>query len=148
MKKPEVGRDAQLFEPPPQLRMPDEPMRDVPMRRMTVPVTSGGNTRRSSFGFENDMPISRNEQTSEVPVGALASLSHVEERRLAEESAISVRAGTTGDSPICGSRRRTRTVRIHRVEDLWRMSDQNFEKTQKSLPHWPYSESQTTCRRL
>jgi hypothetical protein len=100
MKKPEAGRDAQSFEPPPQLRMPDEPMRDVPMRRITVPVTSGGKTRRSSFGFENDMPISRNEQTSEVPMGTLANISHVEKKILTKESTISVRAGTTGDSSV------------------------------------------------
>jgi hypothetical protein len=85
MKKPEAGRDAQLFEPPPQLRMPDEPMRDVPMRRMTVPVTSGGKTRRSSFGFENDMPISRNEQTSEVPMGTLTNITQAKREEYTDQ---------------------------------------------------------------
>ena len=35
---PDVGRPAQSFEPPPQFGIPDDPMRDAPIRRMTVPI--------------------------------------------------------------------------------------------------------------
>lgn len=38
-KGPDVGRLLQSFEPPPQLRIPEEPMSDAPIIRMTVPKT-------------------------------------------------------------------------------------------------------------
>jgi hypothetical protein len=47
--------------------MPDEPTSEVPMRRMTVPVTRGGKIRLRIRGLTKDMPISRKEQTRDVP---------------------------------------------------------------------------------
>lgn len=35
---PDVGRPAQSFEPPPQFGIPDDPMRDAPIMRITVPI--------------------------------------------------------------------------------------------------------------
>lgn len=72
MYEPEVGRPSQL-EPPPQLGMPEEPMRDAPMRRMTVPVTMGGKMRLRVRGGTKDMNISRKEHMREVPAAGRVS---------------------------------------------------------------------------
>ena len=66
-KKPDAGRSMQSLDPPPQLGMPEEPMRDAPIMRMTVPVTMGGKIFLSVRGETKDMNISRNEQISDVP---------------------------------------------------------------------------------
>lgn len=44
-------------------------MREAPIRKMTVPVTIGGNIRFSARGGKNDMNISRKEHINEVPYG-------------------------------------------------------------------------------
>jgi len=49
--------------------MPELPMREAPIRKMTVPVTIGGNIRFSARGGKNDMNISRKEHINEVPYG-------------------------------------------------------------------------------
>lgn len=66
-KNPLAGRLKQSFEPPPQFGIPDEPTREAPIIRITVPVTIGGNIRWRSLGGTKDMNISRNAQTREVP---------------------------------------------------------------------------------
>lgn len=37
-KKPDAGRPKQSFEPPPQFGIPDDPISDAPIMRITVPV--------------------------------------------------------------------------------------------------------------
>lgn len=36
-KRPDVGRPAQSLDPPPQFGMPDDPINEAPIIRMTVP---------------------------------------------------------------------------------------------------------------
>ena len=66
-KIPLSGRFLQSLLPPPQFAIPDSPISDAPIIKMTVPVTMGGNSLLSTRGLAKDMPISRNEQMSEVP---------------------------------------------------------------------------------
>lgn len=66
-KKPLEGLLMQSFEPPPQFAIPELPMRDAPIIRITVPVTIGGNTRCNIRTGTKDMNISRNEQIRDVP---------------------------------------------------------------------------------
>lgn len=67
-KRPLVGRSMQLFEPPPQSAIPEEPIKEAPIRRITVPVTSGGKTRCRMRTGTKDMNISRKEQIRDVPM--------------------------------------------------------------------------------
>lgn len=64
---PLAGRVMHAFEPPPQSAMPEEPTRDAPMRRITVPVTSGGKIRCRMRTGTKERNISRNEHMREVP---------------------------------------------------------------------------------
>ena len=64
---PVSGLPAQSLDPPPQFLMPESPMRDAPIRRMTVPVTIGGKMRCSLRAGMKDIAISRREQMREVP---------------------------------------------------------------------------------
>jgi hypothetical protein len=62
-----AGRYWQSFDPPPQLRNPDFPTSEAPIRTTVRPVTRGGNMFRSLFAGTKDMPISKKEQTKKVP---------------------------------------------------------------------------------
>lgn len=66
-KKPDAGRLMQSLDPPPQFGIPEDPMREAPIIRMTVPVTMGGKIRCRVRGETKDMNISRKEQMSDVP---------------------------------------------------------------------------------
>ena len=63
-----MGLDEQSFEPPPQLGTPEDPIRDAPIIRITVPVTIGGKIFFRIRGETNDMKISRKEQIKDVPI--------------------------------------------------------------------------------
>ena len=84
--RPLVGSLAQSFPPPPQLRIPDDPIKEAPIIKMTVPknklckcdsvnsksggqvpVTIGGNIRCNMRGGTKDMKISRKEHIRDVP---------------------------------------------------------------------------------
>ena len=54
------------FDPPPQARSPESPIREAPMRKTTTPVTIGGKIFLSFAGGTKDMPISRREQSIAV----------------------------------------------------------------------------------
>jgi hypothetical protein len=64
---PVVGLVAQLLLPPPQSRMPEDPIREAPIIKTTVPVTMGGNIRCKMRGGIKDMKISRKEHIMDVP---------------------------------------------------------------------------------
>jgi len=66
-KMPLVGRLRQSFEPPPQFGMPDDPIKEAPIIKITVPVTIGGKIRWRTRGGINDMKISKKAQTKDVP---------------------------------------------------------------------------------
>jgi hypothetical protein len=84
-KIPEVGRLEQSLDPPPQLGMPESPMSDAPIIKITVPVvrknnevkltantrnipvTMGGKIFFNVCGDTKDMNISRNEHINDVP---------------------------------------------------------------------------------
>lgn len=77
-KIPVSGRLWQLFDPPPQFAIPELPMRDVPMSKMTVPVTRGGKILLRALGEQKDMDISRNEQTRDVPYRSSCELTFID----------------------------------------------------------------------
>jgi hypothetical protein len=64
---PVSGLEAQSFDPPPQFGIPEDPMSDAPIKRMTVPVTIGGKIFLRIRGGMKDIPISRKEHIKEVP---------------------------------------------------------------------------------
>ena len=66
-KGPDDGRCMQLFDPPPQLAMPDEPVSDAPTITITVPVTMGGKTRFRMRAGMKDINISKKAHMSDVP---------------------------------------------------------------------------------
>ena len=49
-KGPDVGLAWQPFDPPPQFNMPDEPMREAPIIRTTVPTKASDH----GYGAENN----------------------------------------------------------------------------------------------
>lgn len=53
-KNPEVGRPEQSFDPPPQLGMPEEPMREAPIMTMTVPIRDKLETLVAKTGLGTD----------------------------------------------------------------------------------------------
>ena len=65
---PDDGLDSQSLLPPPQFAIPLSPIKEAPIRRMTVPVTIGGNIRCSIRTGTKDMNISRKEQMRDVPM--------------------------------------------------------------------------------
>lgn len=67
-KNPVAGRLRQSLAPPPQSGIPDAPMREAPIIRMTVPVTIGGNIRWRTLEGTKDMNISKKAQMRDVPV--------------------------------------------------------------------------------
>jgi len=66
-KNPFSGRSLQSLDPPPQFAIPESPMSDDPIMRITVPVTIGGNILLSARAEQKDMNISRKEHISDVP---------------------------------------------------------------------------------
>ena len=117
---PEVGRDMQSFEPPPQLATPELPIREAPIINITVPVTRGGKMRLRAFGEQNDMKISRKEQIRDVPDVQNISWIQVSPSQmvLTEDLSIGIRTGKPGHRAISARRRSTRSVPVHCIEDL------------------------------
>ena len=117
---PEVGRDMQSFEPPPQLATPELPIREAPIINITVPVTRGGKMRLRAFGEQNDMKISRKEQIRDVPEVQYISWIQVSPSQmvLTEDLSIGIGTGKPGHRAVSARRRSTRSVPVHCIEDL------------------------------
>lgn len=65
-KKEAMRKRRTHFDPPPQARSPESPMREAPIRKTTTPVTMGGKIFLSLAAGTKDMPISSREQSMAV----------------------------------------------------------------------------------
>lgn len=109
----------QLFEPPPQLAIPELPIREAPIINITVPVTRGGKMRLRAFGEQNDKKISRKEQIRDVPIVQISWM-HMSPSEIVRTEDLSIGIGTCkpGHCAVSSCYRGARSVFVHGVEDL------------------------------